>query len=335
MGEPAISGSPVQGQTLSASNGSWSGTQPIAYAYQWVRCGTDGGAPDGGNCTFIPNAKSSTYVLQGDDVGRRMRVRVTATNSAGSQTVASNATAVVTASAPKNTNAPSIAGTATQGQTLIANVGSWIGAQPIAYAYQWLRCDQNGNNCGAIAGQTRSSYVLGTSDVGHRLRVRVTASNGQGSASATSNATAVVQAPASPPTTLPPGAIKLPAGKVSIPASSVSLPARLIIDGVQFTPHPVRSNVDTFTLRAHVVDTRGYVVRDALVFARSTPLLTTTPVEARTGQDGWVTLTFAPRVGFPFRAGHNVQFFVRARKAGDNVLGGVSTRRLIQVGTAR
>jgi hypothetical protein len=59
------------------------------------------------------------------------------------------------------------------------------------------------------------------------------------------------------------------------------------------------------------------------------------PPEAHTGQDGWATLSFFARPGFPLRTRHNVQFFVRARKSGDNVLAGVSTRRLVQVGTAR
>ena len=98
-------------------------------------------------------------------------------------------------------------------------------------------------------------------------------------------------------------------------------------------PNPVRSRHDPVTLRVHVSDSRGYYVRDALVFARSVPLLTSTPPEQRTGQDGWVTLQFLPQQDFPLRAGYNVQFFIRARKDGDNLLAGVSARRLLQVAT--
>jgi hypothetical protein len=115
----------------------------------------------------------------------------------------------------------------------------------------------------------------------------------------------------------------------------VSLPARLIVDGISFTPNPVRSRGTSIELRVHVVDTRGFAVRDALVFARSTPIVTSSMSNQPTGQDGWVTLRLTPRASFPLARGHNVQFFVRARKAGENLLAGVSTRRLVQVRTAR
>ena len=134
---------------------------------------------------------------------------------------------------------------------------------------------------------------------------------------------------------LPAGAIKLSNGKYSIPVSSVALPARLVIDGIQFSPNPVRSRRSPIQLRVHVSDTRGFYVRDVLVFARSTPLVTRANGEQRTGQDGWVTITLTPRTNFPLRRGYSVQFFVRARKDGDNILAGVSTRRLVQVRTAR
>ena len=88
-------------------------------------------------------------------------------------------------------------------------------------------------------------------------------------------------------------------------------------------------------LRVHVSDTRSFSVRDVLVFARSTPLVTTAGGEQRTGQDGWATIRLSPRANFPIRRGYSVQFFVRARKDGDNILAGVSTRRLVQVRTAR
>jgi hypothetical protein len=88
-------------------------------------------------------------------------------------------------------------------------------------------------------------------------------------------------------------------------------------------------------VRVHVSDTRGFVVRDALVFVRATPLVTSTPAEQATDQAGYVTLTAFPRATFPLKRGYHVQFFVRTRKEGDSLLAGVSSRRLVQVATAR
>jgi hypothetical protein len=347
--EPSITGTPTQGQTLFASVGTWSGETPITYAYQWVRCGADGGLSDGSNCTSISGATSSSYLLTSNDVGQRLRIRVTASNSLGVQTVASNATAAVSApatasvQAPRNTVLPSVSGTAALGQTLFASVGAWTGTA-ITYTYQWLRCGadgglSDGSNCPSISGATNSSYVLVTADVGQRLRVRVTGRNSAGTATATSTPSAQVQSTSpttspSPDPSLPPGAIKLPNGKVSIPVSSVSLPVRLVVGDVVFTPNPVRSRQRPLELRVQVVDTRGYVVRDALVFARATPLLTSAPGEQRSGRDGSVRFRMMPGADFPLQDGHNVQFWVRTRKQGDDVLAGVSNRRLVQVATA-
>jgi len=89
---PIISGTPQDGQTLTASTGSWSGTQPITYGYQWQRC--DSG---GANCVAIAGATGPTYLATSVDVGRTLRVVVTATNSAGSAGATSAATTVVQA----------------------------------------------------------------------------------------------------------------------------------------------------------------------------------------------------------------------------------------------
>jgi hypothetical protein len=88
-------------------------------------------------------------------------------------------------------------------------------------------------------------------------------------------------------------------------------------------------------VRVHVADTRGFVVRDALVFVRTVPAVTTTPTELPTGQDGWATFQVFPRPDFPLKRRGFVQFFVRVRKTGENILVGVGSRRLVQVRTTR
>jgi len=337
--EPSLSGSAVQGQTLTASPGSWTGAGTIKLSYQWVRCGPDGGLPDGSNCADIAGATTTRYVVAAGDVGSRLRFRVTARSPFGQRTAASNATAAVKPLAsgpPREQKEPAIAGAPAQGQTLTATGGSWVGATPIALSYQWVRCGADGgrpdgSNCAVIPKASAPRYAPAAADVGFRLRVRVTARNGKGAATAASNATARIAA-ANPE--LPPGAVRLPDGKYSIPVTSVSLPTRLVIKRVAFTPNPVRSRRTILQLRVRILDTRGYVVRDALVFARSTPLVTSPAGEPRTTMDGWATLRMTPKAGFPIRTGHSVQFFIRVRKPGDSLLAGVSSRRLVQVRTA-
>src|ERR1700761_9041192 len=89
---PTITGTTQQGQTLSTTTGTWNGTTPITYTYQWQRCTT--------TCTIITGATSSTYTLTTNDVGDTIDVIVTATNSAGNATATSPKTATVTTPPP-------------------------------------------------------------------------------------------------------------------------------------------------------------------------------------------------------------------------------------------
>ena len=74
---------------------------------------------------------------------------------------------------------------------LTATAGAWSN-EPSSYAYQWERCNSGGSECSTISGQTGTSYQEGSADVGHSLRVEVTATNAVGSGKATSAASAVV-----------------------------------------------------------------------------------------------------------------------------------------------
>ena len=189
--KPTISGAAQQGQTLTASPGTWDGTPTITFADQWQACDATG-------CSDIAGATGSTYVVASTDVGKTLRVVVTATNGVGSATATSNQTAAVVgpSTAPANTAPPAITGTPQSGQTLNATTGTWTGSQPIAFSYRWQRCAAG--TCTTIGGTT-SSYTLVDADVGSTIQVTVTASNTGGSATATSTPTAVVAAaPANP-----------------------------------------------------------------------------------------------------------------------------------------
>jgi len=75
---PVISGTTMEGQTLHTSNGFWTNS-PTSYAYQWRRCDSSGGS-----CTNIAAAYSNSYPVTVTDIGRTLRVAVTASNAYGS-----------------------------------------------------------------------------------------------------------------------------------------------------------------------------------------------------------------------------------------------------------
>ncbi len=188
---PKVSGSAVEAQTLTASEGSWTGS-PSSYAYQWEDCNSSGES-----CSNVSGATSSSYKLASGDVGHTLRVVVTATNAGGSTKASSAATGTVLPLAPTNTVLPKVSGGAEEGQTLGASSGSWTGS-PTSYAYQWEDCNTSGGECSSIGGATSSSYKLAAGDVGHTVRVVVTATNAGGSTKANSDATAVVVVPPAP-----------------------------------------------------------------------------------------------------------------------------------------
>jgi RHS repeat-associated protein len=77
---PSVSGTPVAGQTLIVSAGSWTGSGSLSYAYQWQDCSS----PAETSCSNISGATSSTYTVQTSDEGSYVSVDVTASNSDGS-----------------------------------------------------------------------------------------------------------------------------------------------------------------------------------------------------------------------------------------------------------
>jgi hypothetical protein len=194
------------GATITAQPGTWIGPQPIRFGYQWRICNAKGGS-----CNFA--ATGRTFQLRPSDAGHTFRVFVRASSgSGGGATVVylsyalSDATGAVgpIASGPANTAAPTIAGTARQGETLTAQPGSWRGVQPIHFSYQWQRCGHDGRGCENVHGATGQTFRLEHEDVAHTLRVAVLATNQYGRGSALSGPTDVVaEAPPPPPPAIP------------------------------------------------------------------------------------------------------------------------------------
>jgi hypothetical protein len=329
---PSISGTPLEGQTLTANNGQWlysdgrgCGSECV-YTYQWQRCNAGGGS-----CASISGATARTYLLTEADVGNRVLVVNTNTkydcdalnqncryvsssqNSALTTIVAAKSVARPTSTAP-----PVISGEASEREVLTATDGAWTGPAPITTARQWLRCDPTGNGCGAIAGATAPTYTVTSADVGLTLRVTASASNGGGSSTATSAPTAVVTPLAPRP------------GRTTLGIEDVSLPQRLLIDRTTISARPIRSTAP-FVVRFRVSDTRGFRIVGALVQVTSVPTDSIQRVaEVKTGADGWASVTIRPTTKLQLRAGGALYLFVRARKPGENLLAGVSTRQLFR-----
>lgn len=311
---PELTGTLKEGDTLTLNPGTWTGTTPITFSYEWQRCNAQGV-----NCSNFAVNSTATYKLVAADVGNRIQVRVTAKNSAGDATRYSNQTAQIGSSAagPANTAAPALSGTFTQGQTLHVSSGTWTGTSPITISYQWQRCNAQGQNCAPIGGATGQAYTLTSADTGNRVQVLVTARNPGGDSSKYSNQS---------PTIAGSGGTTAAAGTIA--AASVALPNRLVIDRVQF-PQGGHARVP-FQARFHVADTSHHSVSGALVYLIGLPYGWVRPApEQATDATGWVTITLNPMAKMPLKT--SLVMFVRARTPQGDLLAGASTRRLVQV----
>jgi len=84
---PVVSGSVEVGGVLSTTNGTWTGTDPITFTYQWQRCSS--------TCGDIAGGTASTYTVASGDVGLTLSVVVTGTNAVGSSSASAVETVVV------------------------------------------------------------------------------------------------------------------------------------------------------------------------------------------------------------------------------------------------
>jgi GH25 family lysozyme M1 (1,4-beta-N-acetylmuramidase) len=103
------------------------------------------------------------------------------------------------AGVPLLSSPPTIVGPPEAAELLAAVPGAWEGGKPLAFTYQWRSCDAAGANCAPISGATGESYRPASTDVGHTLKVVVTADSGVGTATAITAPTATVSPAGTPP----------------------------------------------------------------------------------------------------------------------------------------
>ena len=233
-----------------------------------------------------------------------------------------------TAAAPKNTSPPTITGTAQEGKTLIGHRGTWSGSPTDINDY-WVRCDKAGGSCSDISGANNGAtgYVLKGVDVGNTIRFKVRALNADGSTFASSVPTAVVTAATTPPPPVTNGCSKTGG---TVPVAGITPPARLNIDQTDMSPSTISFSTRSLTARFHISACKGNV-EGALVYVTAVPYgMFADAAEQPSGSDGWATLHFTALAGFPVSKKQQLLvMFVRARKSGEDLLGGISSRRLV------
>ena len=259
--------------------------------FEWRSCigtspgGADrptGGLPDDprpaeGCVTRIPPTKDArSYVVRPDDNGRYIQLHVIATNydcnQAGNECRYSSGhgysstTGVVggtpppppppppppAPAPPANTVLPSISGLVEHMQTLTVSPGTWVGAEPISFTFQWLRCSTRLGGCRAIENATATEYRLELTDVGTRIVVTIRATNAGGTSTATSARTTHV-APARPRP-----------GNTVLPVSEISAPNALQLASVRFNPGALR-RATILRVTIIVKDRRGFMIEGAVV----------------------------------------------------------------------
>jgi hypothetical protein len=338
---PAITGVSGSLATAVAAKGTVTGSQTIGFtgtdADSGVRSAIltltpqSGGAPYthtfdfSGQCSYQSwNACPLTQVVSGFAVNTsslnddNYAVNLSVTDAAGNLASTPLGT-FASHNAPANTSLPTILipGEIFVGSVLATHPGGWTtpsGAGSVTYDYQWEQCDAQGNNCQSIADAQNASYTSTPADIGHTLRVIVSASDSDGSTSIASAATSTVL---SEQKTL--GALPGP-GTATITTPPTTTPAPIVVGAG--TPNGVGAS-EAATIRLGVrhkitgrlLDNHGHPIADAeLDVLQQTASGTTVEViaHARTRADG----TFLARVpGGPSRL---VEIAYRAFSADTN-----------------
>ena len=114
-GEPAISGTATVGQVLTATTGTIADTDglPSSFTYQWVRVDADGTS----NEEDITDANSSTYTLNDDDEGKKIKVKVSFTDNGGNSEIRTSGAYPTSGTVQASTTPASAALVSNLGQT--------------------------------------------------------------------------------------------------------------------------------------------------------------------------------------------------------------------------
>jgi RHS repeat-associated protein len=101
------------------------------------------------------------------------------------------ATALWAGESLANSEKPALSGSPDVGVRMAVSQGKWTGS-PVAYSYIWKACPPGGGECTPILGADNPNYTPTTSQAGDALVAQVTATNGGGSVTAVTTASATI-----------------------------------------------------------------------------------------------------------------------------------------------
>ena len=169
-----VSGTKSVGSKLTAnvSGLPGTGTNTVAYKWQWSKDGSTGWTD-----SSYTDAKASSIVMHAEDVGYYYRCVITVSGNAYYNV--NGATSAAYGPIGKGSHAAptvSISGTKAYGSTLTANVSGQPGGTT-STTYQWQRNSGTNGSWVNISNATGKTYVLAGSDMNHSLRVLANTSN--------------------------------------------------------------------------------------------------------------------------------------------------------------
>jgi hypothetical protein len=194
---PSITGTAAVGHELTCSSGTWSGTPPPTFTYQWL---LDGSA--------VTNATGSTYTVPEGDQLRSLACEVTAKNSEGKASATSEEK-TVSGTAPVNTSAPTVSGGRAVGGTLTCAHGSWKGVPTPTYTYEWALLEAEGARKSV---GNEEQFKVPSGDAGRTLVCVVTAKNSAGTGVKESEVVVIAKTEGKPPKNTTAPSVKDPAG---------------------------------------------------------------------------------------------------------------------------
>jgi surface antigen len=154
---PTVVGDPQVGERLKATRGTWSGAH-LTYTFRWLANGRP-----------IAGATSKSFTPSADELGKKIRAKVTATKAgAHAGTAQSAPTDGVAKGVFVNTEAPAVRGKAQVGLPVAADRGSW--SPTGTFGYQWFAAGE------PIEGATGARYTPTPAQLGQGLKVRVSLS---------------------------------------------------------------------------------------------------------------------------------------------------------------